>query len=273
MNDNRRSPTEAGCVTIFAKSHAGKSTIINWYMEKNTTANEQKKVVVVILNGESTQSAFLSQILRALGDPLPFMGKPAEMLNRIHNYLAKYQVELLIFDESNNLRMRNANDKDATRTHNTLRGFAKSACCPIVVVGTDEAKGRISSDGQICSIDFPVLITPMRLENAEEAPILVRYCSALGIKLKQHGLFERRSNFLVENTLACLVEAAGGLPGRISRLVERAAYIARDEGADSVDIRHLEEATDLYAIPHGFVKLNPFTRNRQVIKQADRARA
>lgn len=276
LNDNRPTRAEAGCVTIFAPSHAGKTTIINWYAEKFLGGNynvKETKVAIITLNGESSQSAFLPQVLKGLGDPLPFLGKPAQMLDRLHGLIAKHPMHLIMFDESNNLRMRNANDKDATRTHNTLRGFAKFAGCPIVVVGTDEAKARIGSDGQICSIDFPVLLTPLQLDNPKDAAVLVRYCSSLGIKLKEHGLFECRSNFVVENTLACLVEAAGGLPGRISRVVERAAYLARDEGANCVDVRHLEAATDLYAIPHGFVTLNPFTRDREARERAKAKRA
>jgi hypothetical protein len=276
LNDNRPTLAEAGCVSIFAPSHAGKTTIVNWYAERFLGGNynvKETKVAIITLNGESSQSAFLSQVLKGLGDPLPFFGKPAQMLERIHGLIAKHPIHLIVFDESNNLRMRTANDKDATRTHNTLRGFAKLVGCPIVVVGTDEAKARIGSDGQICSIDFPVLISPLSLRKAEEAAVLVKYCSALGIKLKEHGLFECRSNFVVGNTLACLVEAAGGLPGRISRVVERAAYLARDEGANCVDVRHLEAATDLYAIPHRFVTINPFTVDRLATAGAQAKRA
>ena len=107
-----------------------------------------------------------------------------------------------------------------------------------------------------------MILKPLSLSVPSEAEVLAKYCSALGILLKQHGLFEHRSNFVERNTLACLAAATTGLPGRISRLVERAAYVAREEGASRVEVRHLEAATDLYAIPCKFVDYNPFTRDR-----------
>ncbi len=271
LNDNRPSNAEAGCVTIFAPSHAGKTTIISWFHEKYLGGNynqKETKVALITLNGESAQSAFLTQVLKGLGDPLPTLGKPHEMLERINNLIVKSPMRLIIFDEANNLRMRTASDKDASRTHNNLRGFAKLFGCPIVVVGTEEAKARIGSDGQICSIDFPVVLNELQLKNPKDAAVLIKYCTQLGIKLKEHGLFESRSNFVVGNTLACLAEASGGWTGRISRLVERASYLARDEGASCVEVRHLEAATDLYAIPHGFCEINPFTRDRMATGRA-----
>ncbi|MBB3452559.1 hypothetical protein FHT86_000815 [Rhizobium sp. BK313] len=280
LNDNRATPTEAGCVTLFGKSHAGKTTILNWYMETRFPGNRdpdrpngpfpQRTAVFVTLNGESGRRSFLAQTLKAFGDPLPFNGSPDQMLDRIHNFIMRFKTELLVFDEANNLRMRKANDSDATRTHNSLRGFPKLAGCPIVIAGTEEGSERIKSDTQICSIDFPVVLESLKLSMPAEARILKEYCSRLGILLRDRGLFESRSNFVRENILACLVETTGGLPGRISRLVERAAFVARDEGASSVDFRHLEEATNLYAIPNKFIAYNPFTRDRQAREKAGR---
>ncbi|MBY3117315.1 TniB family NTP-binding protein [Rhizobium laguerreae] len=263
---------EAPFVTLFGDSHAGKSTILDSYLETHFPngvdlqrpdgPSPQRTAVALTLNGVSTYTSFLRQMLKAFADPFPSEGNPDKKLDRIVNYIKKFNVELLIFDEANNLRIRKATDLDATQTHNTLRGLAKSGC-PIVTVGTKEAADKILSDDQIMSLVEDISIRELDRSSIGDLKLFGSFCAALGVKLKEHGLFPERSNFVVGNTVSCLFLASGGLRGRLSRLVERAAYIAKEEGATCVGIDHLEGAIDLYSIKNKIISYNPIREARK----------
>ena len=266
---------EGSTVTLFAKSHAGKTTILDYYLEKRFPdgidpvrpdgPTPQRTVVAVMMNGVSTYKSFLRQILRSFHDPLPNEGDSDALLVRINNYINRFKTELLIFDEASNLRILKATDNDATQTHNTLRGFPKLGC-PIVISGTEEAREKIMSDHQLVSLGDDVSISKLDEKNPEHIRHFAAYCAELGVCLKKHDLFPERSNFIAGNTVAHLFVASGGYRGRVSRLVERVAYIARDAGADRVEICHLEAATDSYSIANRIVSHNPFRENRPTRK-------
>lgn len=266
LADGRSTNTEASCTSLFWPSHAGKTTLLNWYTETRFPGLRSKdwpdrvdpelRVVVVTLDSGTNFRSFCKQLLKAFGCPRYLSNEhPWDMLERLHLYIAGKKTELIIFDEMNNLKIRKATDEDATHTHNALRGLAKKQGCPIVLIGTDEARDRIFSDSQIASIGTQIEFKPLALED----PLFTQYCATLGLKLVEHGLFTRRSNFAHGYCIPCLHQATEGIRGRVSRLVERAAIYARNEGADRVEIDHLERATDTYAIPNKFVEFNPFT--------------
>ncbi|QRM45111.1 AAA family ATPase [Rhizobium sp. BG4] len=274
-----RSKIEGSLVSLFGKSHAGKTTILEAYMEahfpddvdpeKPDNKRPQRKIVGITLNGDSSYLSFVKQILRAYKDPFPGDGNADDKLERIIKYINYYKTELLIFDEASNLRIRKATDLDATKTHNTLRGFAKMGC-PVVVAGTEEAESKILSDGQLVSMNHDVSIKTLKQDCAADMHLFGSYCADLGLALKEHGLFPKRSNFVIDNTIACLFIASGGLRGRVSRLVEHAAYIARHEDAEEVRLDHLEAATDAYSIKNKIVTHNPFRESRKTRKKETR---
>ncbi|MGO6941268.1 TniB family NTP-binding protein [Rhizobium johnstonii] len=277
LEDPRGTNTEACCISLFSSSHAGKTTVLDWYVETRFPGMRSKewpdrvdpemRVVVITLDSGTNFAGFVKQLLKAYGCPLySKRGDPWDMLNRVHLYIAGKKTELIIFDETNNLKMRKATDTDATNTHNALRGIAKKQGCPIVLIGTEEARERVFSDTQISNVSLQLELEPLKLNDA----LFTEYCATLGLKLVEHGLFARRSNFVQGYCISCLHAVSGGLRGRVSRLVEQAALIARSEGADRVEIGHLEKATDKYAVRNGFVAFNPFTKARKLEEEARR---
>jgi hypothetical protein len=103
-----------------------------------------------------------------------------------------------------------------------------------------------------------------------EHKIFLNYCGNVGLKLKQHALFEQSSNFLVGDIPACLHAASGGRLGMVSRIVEQAALIAADEESPQVQRDHLEKAVDRWAIPTKVIDYNPFrggTKTATLVKK------
>ncbi|ANP86051.1 TniB family NTP-binding protein [Rhizobium leguminosarum] len=270
---------EAKCVTLFADTQSGKTTILKAYLEKNVVdrcydvglfsrevprtlvAALQRVVVRVSVSGTSTLMSLLEDILRAYGDPRPETGNMGSKKHRIFRYMQEFRTELLIFDEMNHLRIGARGlyqSAEATRVHNVLKDFLLGGC-PIVFVGTTEAQAKVLSDFQIRARCVKSLfLGPLVYGNTEHRRAFTEYCGMLGINLMRSGLFSERSNFLEDDIVPRLFEAAGGYFGHASNIVELAAHYAKDEGAKRVERCHLSAAADDYSVLNKLATRNPF---------------
>jgi hypothetical protein len=279
---------EAKCVTLFADTQSGKTTILKAYLEKNVVdycyeiglfskevprtlvAALQRVVVRVSVSGTSTLMSLLEDILRAYGDPRPEMGNLGTKKHRILRYMQEFQTELLIFDEMNHLKIGAAaasQRSEATRVHNTLKDLLLGGC-PIVFVGTTEARDKVLSDGQIrarCSKSL--FIGPLDYRNPEHRKTFSEFCGVLGINLMRYNLFPQRSNFLEKDILPRLFTACGGYLGHAANLVELAAHYAREEGAERVDRSHLSAAADDYTVLNKLATRNPFYEEENELEE------
>lgn len=264
---------------LFADTQSGKSSIVRIYIQQNIVdycyeiglfpretprhivASSQRKVIYVSVSGTSTLMSLLEDILRAYGDPFPERGNLGNKKARILNYIQEEGTELLIFDEMNHLRIESTSGSirtEATRVHNTLKGFLLGGC-PIVFVGTKDAEKKVFSDKQI-SARCPerLFIGQLSWKNTEHRKCFQEYCGLIGLELQRHGFLPNRSNFIEKNTLACLFVAAGGYLGQASNLVAIAVGLAQEEGADCVRWEHLSAASDEYTMREGLATYNPF---------------
>ncbi|WP_162246960.1 ATP-binding protein [Rhizobium sp. Root1220] len=269
---------EANCFGLFGESQAGKSVTVASYLENQVVdycydtglfdrsvprieVMEAQRVVVYISLTGSTLKSFYGDILRAYGDPRPERGNIGDLAYRVYNYIRRFKTELLIFDETQHLRIGapvSFARLEAGRVHNSLKDFLLSGF-PVVFVGTDEAEKRLMNEHQIgfrgCR-KIPYRKLDFKL--AEDRKIFEDYCGLIGVKLAEHGLFQKRSNFLAGDIVPCLFEATGGYLGRVSRLIEAAAGYALDEGATIVERRHLVLGCDEFSIGNGLITRNPF---------------
>jgi hypothetical protein len=142
---------------------------------------------------------------------------------------------------------------------------------PMIFIGIETAHHLLFNDEQLAGRCIEE-INYDRLDYAVEAQrkMFEDYCGRLGLKLRQHGLFEHASNFLAEDIAACLHAASTGRFGIVSRIVERAATIAIDQGSPSVLREHLKQAVDEWAIPKKVIDYNPFrdgVRKAELVKR------
>ncbi|MGO6924803.1 TniB family NTP-binding protein [Rhizobium ruizarguesonis] len=271
---------EAKGATLFADTQSGKTTILKAYLEKNVVdycyevglfssdvpryvvASLQRVVVRVSVSGTSTLMSLLEDILRAYGDPRPQSGNLGTKKNRILLYMREFRTELLIFDEMNHLKIGAAaiaQRSEATRVHNTLKDFLLGGC-PIVFVGTTEARDKVLSDKQIrarCGTR-PLFLGPLVYGKSKHRKVFTEYCALLGVNLHRSGLFPQRSNFLKGDIVPKLFEASGGYLGHAANIVELAAHYAKEDGANCVERYHLSLAVDDYSELNELTKHNPF---------------
>jgi hypothetical protein len=280
--------------SIFAPTGSGKSTAIRMYLEnvvakeavkrglfpadmdKFEIASKQKIVPHVTLDGVTKIKNLMQKILLALGRSAK--GTTADLTREVYDHLREPMVELLIIDELQHLLPKNDKDKrppdagdEPTAITDTLKSMLIEGCVPMVFVGIDEARPVIFTSQQLAGrnvrqIDYSCLDWTIPTERK----VFLNYCGNVGLKLKQHGLFEQASNFLLGDTPACLHATSGGRLGMVSRIVEQAALIAADEEAPEVLREHLEKAVDRWAIPTKIIDYNPFrggVREANVLKK------
>jgi hypothetical protein len=278
----RESPLEPKrCATIFAPTHSGKSMCVKTYLETSVVdevierglfpkdmdrrliASKQRVVVYITLEGVTTIKNLAKEILLVLG--VDEDGNAQDLLKLCYDHIVALGVELLIVDEIQHLKVSKERSKFADKKEgevgiaNTLKVMLIRGVCPMVFIGVTEARTLLFGDDQL---DGRVLedIPFDRLDYAIAAQreMFIEYCGMLGLKLREHGLFEEDSNFLDGDIPECLYIVSGGRVGYVSRVVEQAAVIAAKAGSPCVLRSHLEAAVDKWAIPR-IIDYNPFT--------------
>lgn len=273
----RREEQLAG--TFFADSHAGKSTTIRMYLETviapeciargmfpvgasvDDVLELQKIVLFIELPPDTTLKGLMISVLRALNDPNPTYGDVDRMIDRVGVLMRQHNVELLIFDEIDHLKVplprTHAQSTQATKVHKHLKSLLRQGY-PIMFVGIPEARKKLFEEKQAVRremhrIDIPVL----NYSNEEHHRIFMDFCADLGIILQEKGIMREVSDFLGDDLeiMACLFEASERLLGGVVRIVEKASEYAFVEGAPRVERWHLENATDFQL---GFSRRNPF---------------
>jgi hypothetical protein len=268
--------------SIFAPTGSGKSTAIRMYLENVVSkeavkrglfpadmhpfeiAAKQKIVLHITLDGVTNIKSLMQVIMAAMGGPTK--GTKSDLTRLVYEHLREPMVELLIIDELQHLLPKKDKDKrpddpgdEPTAITDTLKSMLAVGCVPMVFVGIEDARHVIFNSKQLSGrnvqhIDYSRLDWTIPAERA----LFVTYCANVGLKLKQHHLFEQPSNFAVGDIPPCLHATSEGRFGMVSRIVEQAALIAADEGASQVQREHLEKAVDVWAIPTKLIDYNPF---------------
>src|SRR5258708_3602204 len=203
-------------------------------MDRKEIAAKQRIVVHISLEGVTKIKNLAQEILIGLGIPGE-KGSASDLLKLAYDHLKdlKTETELLIVDEMQHLKTSKERANFAelkegeTALTNTLKTIMIRGLVRMVFIGVEYARPLVFNDPQLAercideidydSLDFAV---------ESERELFVDYCGRLGLKLKQHGLFERASNFLSEGIAECLYAASSGRIGTASRIVEQAAFLA-----------------------------------------------
>ncbi|PDT10021.1 ATP-binding protein [Rhizobium sp. M1] len=250
--------------TLFADSHAGKSTTMRMYLETriypeciargmfkpNTPMAHvlklQKLVLFIEIPPDTRVKALVSAVLRALNDPNPTKGDVDDMIYRAELLLRRHKVELLIFDEVGHLVVPRKAGDQAMRIHNHLKSFLRKGY-PVLFVGIEDARIKVFNEKQIerremNDIDYPKL--DYSIDKHKE--LFKDFCADFAISLMEKGITREMSDFIGENDeiLLSLFQASLGLFGGVARIAEKACKLVFDEGAAKVEVRHLEAAVD-----------------------------
>lgn len=282
-----RSPNEPQrFVGLFAPTQSGKSTTVRSYIQtrivdeairlghfqkdmlREEIAEKQKIALHVTMEGKATSKSLASDILSAFGDPRASQGTTTSMLGRVYAYMKFYGTQILFLDEIQHLDHRlsmkggcwsRAGLIESSAVTDTLKTMLLRGLVPIVFIGIEEASSMIFGDPQLSSrclgtIDY----SRLRPERPEDRKIFVEYCGMLGLKLKQHGIFDEPADLVTGDIPSCIHEVVSGRLGMVSNLVLAACTIAKERGANKLQREHLSAAVYEWAIPRGLIDYNPF---------------
>ena len=141
--DHSKRALEAVGMLVMGERGAGKTTIVNKFVERNPLRRAKTStvipVVVICIPVPATVSSLASCLLTALKDPFPNRGSIIVKTLRVYNLVKKCQVEVVIFDEFQHFAERES-FKLIRTVSDWTKNFMGQTKIPINLFGTLRSK-------------------------------------------------------------------------------------------------------------------------------------
>lgn len=266
---NQRLGGERRGVLIHGESRAGKTTALDMWSRRHPVEEvngiPKTKFLSLSFPKSVTMAQVTEDLLRKLGDPFPFKGSVSTRRARFIEMLRKRGVEVLIFDESQNI----LTDR-STSTVNNICAWIRDLMDPkiynlaVVLAGLDSTRQIIDYDESVENRFF----RPVNLQAfGAAAEHDLRSLRAILRALERH--YEVASSVDLSSSISAarFFLSSRGLIGLIVDLVERAGEYAIRDGRDRLTLGDLARAHDLFITKAIEGVGNPFTADvARVIK-------
>jgi hypothetical protein len=192
-----------------------------------------RPVVKVEVDGGTKRQLF-SDTLLAIGIAVRAKATTGEMTAIARHQIKEQGIRLIIFDDCQHI----AEGKQANTAYgaaDVFKALMKQTGVQIVCMGLPHATDFLIENGQLETLkDEELHMKPFDLDLDEDS----EYCAFLSL-LSEHLPFDRKT-LLQERSLAlALFKASDGYIGTLTKLVNRAAELAIDEGSKALTIEHL----------------------------------
>lgn len=222
---------------INGESNIGKSMIIEKFLRTHPsgefnaqTGLLQVDILAVEMPPAPQERRLYGQLLMALNAPY----RPGDRLANVeHTALAllrKVGPRMIVVDEVHNLLAGSAREQRAAL--NLLKFLSNQLRCAVVVVGTRDALAAMQSDEQIVS-RFPGFELPRWRQNEDFRGFLAGFERQLPLK-QASKLADSRV------MVSIVMSATGGVTGKISALLSRAAEAAIRTGKECITAELLQ---------------------------------
>lgn len=246
---------------MFASRGSGKTTIINEYLRKVLREEQTadfRPVMCVNLSTNVTVKGFYTDILKAFGDPNSASGTQQHLEQRCYRYLIECGVELLIIDEVHHL-MHSETNKIRWDVAELFKNLLNAKTCSLVLSGIEKVSFLNSDGGQLARRAIPsVKLSPLNLEIEGEQKLFLGFLAKLDQRLVEMKITDRSNGFLEGKLPGAFYQVSGGVIGIVCHVIMQALTCCYERGASRISLGDLVEATDLWAIDHGFADDNPF---------------
>jgi hypothetical protein len=245
--------------TGSGKTKAGKlfRTLIN---QRESIGPKHLPVLYIQLERHATARKLYISLLDEMGDSAPDRGTEQALKRRVLAWLRMLGVELIIIDEVQHLVSRGQARNDIT---DALKVFLDSGVAPIVFLGTEVAEAMFRRDLQLSGRLLPPCdLFPLDRSRPEDRQLLFTFVEQLNRAIVHAEILAEPGKVCEPRTLGCLHDASKGVIGRVASLFEVAIEIALRRGATRVETYDLALAVDRWAIPQGFVDVNPFRQSK-----------
>lgn len=244
----------------LAPAASGKTTVARNYARnvnaRVETASTAIPVIYYSLQNNLTSKSFIRWAIDAFGYQAPLTGTEAQIRRRLLKLLELHKVELIILDEIHHLTSR----RYSSDILNLLKSLVNDGVCPIALLGTPAAESLLNGSSEFTQrCAFVADIKPLGNE-IRDRQILAGFLMELNRSLIESGICAGDGDFLTDQVADLLSEVTKGVLGLISRLLQCALEVSIRSGANVIRVQDMRRAIDLWAIPQGVVKSNPFAQ-------------
>lgn len=263
-----------GCLSVIAgDSRTGKSCAVSRYAarypQEVVEGGLKRPVVVADMPIEGGPRAVLESVAEALSVPTSQRTPNDGLIQILRRALAEMEVELLIFDEAQEL----FSDLGSKRrllpfARGLIRKLLNLQRFNIICVGLSETYRFIADEAQLTGRGgLPYRMLSPYSWNDESEQKLFRY---LCRKIDDELPFETRSDLEAVNVAHRLFYASQGNIGRLMDLIRAAGARAINDNANSIEMGHF---ADVYAerMPPGD-RFNPFVHDASHAPKAKSAK-
>jgi hypothetical protein len=244
----------------LAPPSSGKSTLAENYRdsvnEQVATDKRHLPILFVSLENAMTSKKLIMSILHELGDPNSTRGVEQLLKNRMRELIQERRVELIIVDEIHHL----ASKSNVADVVNALKAFLNKKICPLALLGTSDGEKLLATNKELGQRNATVADIKPLPQTAAGNATLSRFLRCLDQELVQSQTFATTSDFTTERCVAGLMRVSEGVMGLSARILQNALEISIRRNASLIEAYDVSLAIDTWAIPNGFCKTNPFTK-------------
>ncbi|SCY54205.1 TniB protein [Paenibacillus polysaccharolyticus] len=262
---------------VYGSTGVGKSTLAKEFRDrypKEIIVEDNREfthipVLYVIVPPKATNRTLASKILEEMGDPLHYKGTEALLTSRIHNYVKKLGIKMIILDELQHLI--DADTDHVLKTaSNWVKTFTEEVGIAVVLSGITESFKVFLANPQLdrryCN---KIELLPFSYGTVEEILNFRTFLKKIDSELP----FSESSNLADPNLSSKIYYVSKGIPFYVMKLLEEATVSAALNGADSIREIDLAKAlTKIKQVGRPFVS-NPFSNEEfdleSVIKRED----
>ena len=214
---------------LFGPTNNGKTKIIRKFMQMNAPKPEGEvritPVVMVEMPPQPGLGRLYAALLDAIGAPYRKTARSDILESVALDLLRRVKTRMLIIDEIHNLLACNATRQ--RQVLNQLKYLGNQLQIPIIGVGTEEAWSAVKNDPQLANRFDPYPL-PLWSEGDDFLQLLISFGRTLPLR--------RPSNLLDERFAKQVLARTDGSIGEISRLIERAAIQAIEDGTEHLTL-------------------------------------
>lgn len=251
---------------IYGPSGVGKSTLTEEFTDRypreyvKTEEGEYTHIPVlhVRVPPKATPKMLASKILEVMGDPIHNKGTLIDVTSRVHHFVHKLGIRMIILDEFQHLI-----DADTehvlTTASNWVKTFTEEIKIAIVLCGMPESVSVFLSNPQLdrryCN---KVMLEPFKYGTPEEILTFRTFLQKIDMDLPFHS----RSNIADPHLADKIYYISRGIPFYVMKLMEKATYFAALLGADKITDAHMAQALPkLKQVARPYV-INPFKNDK-----------
>lgn len=247
------------CLFLFGETGVGKTTLLKEYRDKyqRYVVDGYTKIPVLYVKVpvKATPKSLASKVLLELGDPNYDRGTETNMSDRLHLFIHKCDIQMIIFDEFQHL-IDSDTEKVLRLAADWVKSFTEDVKIPVILCGMPESEKIFSfNNGQLdrryCKREE---MNNFKFNTKEEQ---IKFRAFLN-NIDEQLPFQERANIAGVKLAEKLFYASMGNPFYLMKTLQEATVIAVKHGKDLIQEEELYLAFDKITISKRPFVINPF---------------